>query len=642
MATNGIASSPPPPPQLTKVALTVATPAASTPAGETAPASGAAQATAPELTHETPRSLVMANDIQLVHGLGDVELNKVIEVQVSRLASESTAAHHTADALLKNVFKLAEAVEGELSARINLTGAYLGAEGSPSLTVVGQMDAGAFNKLVRDVLSDQATPSKGAADDGAHQAQDSAKPQAWTLREKGTAFYNVTNSSYFVGLIGKVKVTAEKADQGDPAAKAKLEDYRQIVDIDRIKALKTAQAEPGSHSRGGLTLYPGHNQSGQVQTQNPAFYETRTQGKDGPVTRNAAALNDAKGGGSLSANQTEYRAVPSVKDEDNPDKPRGDLTDKGKVFTTAKQLQDEGRLTERELRVAQSSPRNQLTRTDYQFGATLTKFNADSHIDPDKTIVQRGNGFAVWKVKEHTGFDRDAKAHNKPTVAGPSGTTDRFMQASRLLGPGAKVTLGLLKEVPKDQDSPEAKKADHELKELTRWLATGYLVDDKHHSMVEVSLGAANHGLPAQWGVELYTAPFSQPIQAGKFAISSDQVLGALDTQKEVKVNRDYRRDLNAPLEWRENREAKADKVIFHGRGDIEVITPKMEAARKTEEAARRAANLEVHTWKPTDNGKAFKEEVKTAKDNKEPEVKTEPTPASPIPEAPPWLGLKV
>lgn len=467
-------------------------------------------------------------------------------------------------------------------------------------THVAQGQKDGAHAAIQGEVSDLKSPSKNTK----------TTDQAWTLREKGTAFFSLTNSTYFNTLVQNVKSTAIQAqtDQAkgltDSPAQKKIGELRQQVDVDRILQLKPPEpSKDGGHStRTGLDIYTGINESGKVLTENPELYEVKA--KDGTVN-NPAALEGAKKG-SLSANQAAYRALPTIKDEAPGDKPKTNIVDKNRVFTTAQQLKDEGRLTERELRVAQSSPRNHISRTDYQFGtnegfsenhalnqdSTLSKeeayqlakahaFKADSKLGLDQVIVQRGNGFAVWNVKKGTGFDKDAQAHAKPTVAGPSGTTDRFMTAARLLGPATIKDLGL-----------QGPKADTQLKELTRWLATGYLVDDNHHSMVEVSLGAANHGLDAQWGSELYVAPFSEEIESSKFNISSDQVLNELGDMPDVKVDRNYRRDLRAGLDWKSGDEDFTLKVQLNPRGDINLkeVNLTAQAKKAAEELAKKEA----------------------------------------------------
>lgn len=535
----------------------------------------------PQMAVQAATPLSVATDIQLRHSQNDVQTNKSMEVKMSRLASESVAAHRTVDALLKNVIKVAEAVDGELAARTAMIQANSGEASATnakvwstsSFTVVGQIDTPAFQKLINDVMRDHATFKKGDTpdSDGAHAAdakgdaksiqRDLSKvndranlalsDQPWTLREKGTAYFNLTNSTYFKEVMTKIKdeqnqveqlkknlVTAGKDPSKDAAyvaAQKKLDRFSGLVDMNRLAKLEVGT----SPTRQGLQLYSGKNESNAVLTLNPDLY-----------AGDKASLTN-KNKGSLSAIQGELRAAHAPKTEEN--ETRKDLTDKHKVWVSAEHLLKEGRLTERELRLADTNPRNrpdapnlQAPKEDSNKPAKTPVFDADGQRillqDQAKTlgetVVQRGNGFAVWSVPKDNAFSKDADKNHKPVVAGPSGTTDRFIGAARLLAPGVKSELGV---------------NDHQLIELSRWVATGYLVDDNHHSMVEVSLGAANHGLKAQWGVELYTEPFSQPIQAKNFSISSDQVLQAFGEQVEVSVNRDYKFDLAfAPLEWKE------------------------------------------------------------------------------------------
>jgi len=625
-----------------------------------------AEPVTPELSTAQPRSLTAASKIQIKEN-NTVEENKAVEVQISRIASESPAAHHTVDALLGNVVKLANLIDGEQSARFNLLSAYLGAEGSPSLSVIGQNDAGAFGKLINDVVHHRATSLQSASVDKSQHTDQSteqagkqkstAVSDAWTLREKGTAFFNLTNSAYFKGLVQKTKEVLDQAKLPDasPKVKQQAEKLSEIVDANRVANLKPASARGGHGEAGGLELYPGVNESDVVQTEHPEYYEVKDD--KGNVKKNPAALSDSKKG-SLSGNQGEYRETPLVVDHEFVDKPRQDLSDKGQVYTSAAKLMDEGRLTNRELRLAQSSPRNQLTRTNYQFstpdniGSTFENGDKKADVRHDaalplsNVVVQRGNGFAVWNVKSDTGFDRDAKEHAKPTVAGPSGTTDRFMSASRLLGPGTIRDLGLVDTSKGNKISDEeGAHGAEQLKELTRWLATGYLVDDNHHSMVEVNLGAANHGLTPQWGIELYTAPFSQTIKASNFSISSQQVLSSFKELPEVKVHRDYARDLRGGLEWRADGKRDAEDVIFHGRGDIEVITGTVKEARKQLAAQQKAAGIAPERPKGTSTGHAVQGDPvgeAAAKILAERKLQLDATTSSgAIPDAPPPPALK-
>jgi len=99
-----------------------------------------------------------------------------------------------------------------------------------------------------------------------------------------------------------------------------------------------------------------------------------------------------------------------------------------------------------------------------------------------------------------------------PVAAGPSGTTNRFMMAGRLLAPGGQRKLGL----PPAQDG--ARPADRlAYLELMRFALYGFLVADRHHSFSEVNAGAAEHGLAPQCGREIYSAPFSADISGRDF-----------------------------------------------------------------------------------------------------------------------------
>ncbi|QLG94633.1 hypothetical protein HZF02_22965 [Pseudomonas yamanorum] len=119
------------------------------------------------------------------------------------------------------------------------------------------------------------------------------------------------------------------------------------------------------------------------------------------------------------------------------------------------------------------------------------------------------------------------------------------MTAARLLGNGLINELGLNSPKAGESHSQSEARAEREMKELVRWMATGYLVDDNHHSMVEVNLGAANHGLAAQWGPELYREPFTAPINARQFSTSNAEVARELEWQPAVKTHYEtFRHDL--------------------------------------------------------------------------------------------------
>ncbi|KPB72280.1 hypothetical protein [Pseudomonas syringae group genomosp. 3] len=121
--------------------------------------------------------------------------------------------------------------------------------------------------------------------------------------------------------------------------------------------------------------------------------------------------------------------------------------------------------------------------------------------------VLRGHGNSVWKVKSDSDFARQASASGKPVIAGPSGTASRFMAVARFISPGCLRGLGL--------DSEQA------FKELVRYACYGYFGQDDHHSMLEVNLGTAPHGLDEQWDDKLYTEPFSHVIMGRGFSVDN-------------------------------------------------------------------------------------------------------------------------
>ncbi len=418
--------------------------------------------------------------------------NKKVEASIAQVASESKAAHKTADSLIKSIVTLFTRLEGdeELKGTMSAMQAYTG--DSPKYGVVGQLGAGGFTKIV-----DSAKKGKEDTD--------------LTIREKGTAYFDLSNSPAFRKAMEKIYHSSELQEK-----------MKDIIDIDYLHSFKFGPprgAEPGSNAPEELKLYTYRNESKKNASKNPELYGHVPQGDDqvdGPVPQ-----NDALAGQSLTANQRKYRTRKKGADG---------------AWATAEDLEKNKRLTERELNFARTNPRNRHDREDYQFkeGKPVTQ----GDMPKDKVIVEHQPGFSVWDVKEDTGFDKDAKQHSKPTVAGPSGTTDRFITGIRLLGKGVMKELGL-----------EGPNAENQVKELGRWLATGYLVGDEHHSAVEVNLGAANHGLDAQWGNDLYTEPFSEPIKGRGFEISSQEVVGELEKKlesaQEDVVDRDsYRFDL--------------------------------------------------------------------------------------------------
>ncbi|TNH42736.1 type III effector [Photorhabdus luminescens] len=431
-----------------------------------------------------------------------VVTNKQIEANISRLASESTAAHKTVDSLLSNLVKLFVRAEGnELTAITKMLNAYTGDK--PGFSIVGQLGAGGFTRIISEARQNGARP-------------DRAGTEPLTLREKATAYYDLTNSAYFRDTLEKIYSSPELKSE-----------FKDIIDIGYLESKKFEKARGSTEEKplpDQLALYTFKNENKFNASENPELYQVTKQEKGQEVISNPALA-----GNSLTKVQNDFRAQAPGKDN---------------VWSTAASLEANDRLTSRELAFASLNPRNRLDRTDYQFGRS-EPVKAHQELAKENIIVQRGNGFAVWNVKENTGFSKDAALHNLPTVAAPSGTTDRFITAARLLGAGLKNDLALGTPTNGESTDQSIQRGEREMKELTRWLATGYLVDDNHHSMIEVNLGAANHGLAPQWGLNLYTEPFSSPIHAKGFSVSSQEILAELEVRDDVHTDYStFRKDL--------------------------------------------------------------------------------------------------
>ena len=143
---------------------------------------------------------------------------------------------------------------------------------------------------------------------------------------------------------------------------------------------------------------------------------------------------------------------------------------------------------------------------------TVRDFAAINHINLAEVKVVSDYGDAAWVPVETSDFVQKSHFAGLPVAAGPSGTTNRFMMAGRLLAPGGQRKLGL----PPAQDG--ARPADRlAYLELMRFALYGFLVADRHHSFSEVNAGAAEHGLAPQCGREIYSAPFSADISGRDF-----------------------------------------------------------------------------------------------------------------------------
>lgn len=175
------------------------------------------------------------------------------------------------------------------------------------------------------------------------------------------------------------------------------------------------------------------------------------------------------------------------------------------TWIDAQSLIQHDKLTQRELSFHLTSSFNRADRSTLP----INPINAESPKLND-VIVQRGNGFAVWDINPSSAFAEKTDQNQKPVIAGPSGTTDRFFSAAMLLKSAVKSIIGL-------SDTPDT---DQSFKELMRWMCMGYLVGDQHHSMIEVSLAASHYGLDPQWGNELYSSHFYKPIKTHLIDIS--------------------------------------------------------------------------------------------------------------------------
>ncbi|RMO88790.1 Type III effector HopT1-1 [Pseudomonas syringae pv. philadelphi] len=134
-------------------------------------------------------------------------------------------------------------------------------------------------------------------------------------------------------------------------------------------------------------------------------------------------------------------------------------------------------------------------------------FDKDLPEESDLQIL-RGYGSSVWGVKPDSDFARRAEESAKPVIAGPSGTASRLVSVARFLAPACLKRLDI--------------ESEQGFKELVRYACYAYLGQDSHHSMLEVNLGVAPHGMPEQWDDTLYTEPFSHSIKGNGFGVDND------------------------------------------------------------------------------------------------------------------------
>lgn len=398
--------------------------------------------------------------------------NNILESSIARLANCSSVSHKTINAMLATLAEFFIKIEGndtkaELRAITRMLGTYVGE--APDYKTVGQLAAGGFTCIMNEARRNHCSSNRRAQE-----------PIA--LREKATVFYNLIHSDYFKDSLEKVV----------HSKKLQLE-LRDIINVKYLKKKKINRRNMayGNDKTRRLNIYDYKNENSRNSSDNVLLYE-ETKIEDDKIH----ITNPAKRGGSLTGSQSKYRQKSAGKY-----KPWASLYD----------LYTKNRLTKRELGFI-------LTNPEYQSLSLCVDKLENNYESLKKVKVLRDYGIAVWEVKDNSGFALDAAINNKPVVSGPSGTTDRFISATRVIGNGVirKLGLDLMK---KGETRKQCKRRSvREMKELVRWMATGFLVEDLHHSMLEVNLAAANHGLHASWDTRLYTKPFSHPIESSEIS----------------------------------------------------------------------------------------------------------------------------
>ena len=131
-----------------------------------------------------------------------------------------------------------------------------------------------------------------------------------------------------------------------------------------------------------------------------------------------------------------------------------------------------------------ASARNRSTRTIAETGASLSSREVALHKakdpgwDPAKDPVMWAEGVRIWTMNERDAWVRAQRKVSLPLGAGPSGTTNKCMQAARVLG------------VSDAQDA--------------RLACIAYLLPARHHTLVEIMTGAAAQGVPFTAGRGMY------------------------------------------------------------------------------------------------------------------------------------------
>ncbi|WP_217273971.1 hypothetical protein [Shewanella sp. VB17] len=201
--------------------------------------------------------------------------------------------------------KLFVKVEGnELTATTRMLNAYT--RNAPALGVIGQLAAGGYTRIIDE-----------AKYGGPHNEMVDKEPVS--LREKSTAYFNITNSSYFSEVLEKIHQSPELKEQ-----------LKGIIDINYLESKEFAPPRGSTKENplpDKLALYTFKNENINNASKNPELYQVTKNIKGKEVSNNPALV-----GGSLTAVQRDFREPSPHKDS---------------TWSTAADLKADNRLTER-------------------------------------------------------------------------------------------------------------------------------------------------------------------------------------------------------------------------------------------------------------------------------------------------------